>query len=163
MADREVGYTPSIPRTPEEKINRAHDLLRDDHIASRVVSQLLHRPEVAHQAMSDSTTRYAVNRAQVEREKEVRMVAREQLPSIARVEHGMGFYELAGASNSYVASVSRAIANLRATQLSDDEKATLWADLRRVRAAADCVEQCLNNESEGLDAALAKILGGGQP
>lgn len=161
MAAREVGNTPEIPRTRDEKINKVHELVREDGIASTIVKQLLYRPEVAHQAMADSTARLAVNRAQVSRTDSIRHEERAQLPSVARVEHGMGFYELTASSNAYVAATSRGIAALKSTHLSDEEKAVLRADLKRVRAAADCVEQCLNDESDGLEAALAKILEGG--
>lgn len=53
MASRAVGWTPRKPETAQEKINRVHDLVMDDDVATRVVTDLLHRPEIAFRAMGD--------------------------------------------------------------------------------------------------------------
>lgn len=50
QAKRRVGHQVAKPVTPQEKINTIHALARDDEVASKVTTDMLHRPEVAFRA-----------------------------------------------------------------------------------------------------------------
>lgn len=157
-ASRVRGNMPEMPRTRQEKLNRVHELTHDDEIASTVVAQLLTRPEVAHRAMTDPSARFAVNRAQNARDDSVRQQQRAEHPAVGHIEHSMGFYDLAGAGNAFISSVSRGMTNLRGEALTEDEKTVLRAVSHRVRNALDAMDDFLTSETTGLDAALARIL-----
>lgn len=159
-ARRTVGWTPERPATPQEKINRVHDLATDDNVAARVVTDLLNRPDVAFKAMSDRTARHHVNRAQQDRAEQVQHVARARTPSIATFEHAAGVLDLIAASDAFVAGVSRAIPLLGSgTEPSTTDLRTIHARLDKVRSAADWAEAQLDH-LDSIDAGLAKLLSG---
>lgn len=159
-ARRTVGWTPERPATPQEKIDRVHDLAKDNNIAAKVVTDLLHRPDVAFRAMSDQTARHHVNRAQQDRAQQVQQVARERTPSIATFEHATGVLDLIAAADAFIAGVSRAIPLLGSgTEPSTTDLRTIHGRLDKVRSAADWAEAQLDH-LDSIDAGLAKLLSG---
>lgn len=158
-AKRAVGWTPQRAQTPQEKVNQVHDLVTDDEVATRVVTELLHRPDVAFRAMNDDTARHQVNRAQLDRAEQSRSVARERTPSIKTFEHATGVLDLIAASDAFIAGVARAIPLLSGTQPSESDLRTINARLDKVRTAADWAEGQLDH-LDSIDAGLAKLLGG---
>ena len=62
-ACRAVGWRPRTAVTAQEKVERIHDLAKDDVVAVSVARDLLKRPTVAFGAMADHTARHAVNSA----------------------------------------------------------------------------------------------------
>lgn len=158
-ASRAVGWTPRKAQTPQEKVNQVHDLVKDDDVATRVVTDLLHRPDVAFRVMSDDSARHHVNRAQLDRAEQSRSVARERTPSIKTFEHATGVLDLIAASDAFIAGVARAIPLLSGTQPSESDLRTINARLDKVRTAADWAEGQLDH-LDSIDAGLAKLLGG---
>lgn len=158
-ASRAVGWTPRKPHTPQEKVDKAHDLAVDDEVAARIVADLLHRPEVAFRAMSNPTARHHVNRAQLDRAEQSQAAARERTPSIKTFEHATGVLDLIATADAFVAGVSRAIPLLGGTTPSDPDLRALHARLDKVRTAADWAEAQLDH-LDSIDAGLAKLLSG---
>ncbi|MFI6743983.1 DUF6192 family protein [Nonomuraea sp. NPDC050451] len=60
--DQKFANTTSV----QQKVERIHDLARDEQVAAVVATDLLRRPEDAFKAMTDTTARHLVNRAQVD-------------------------------------------------------------------------------------------------
>lgn len=58
QAKRRVGHQVAKPVSPQEKINAIHTLARDEEVASKVTTDMLHRPQVAFRAMTDDYPDY---------------------------------------------------------------------------------------------------------
>lgn len=78
----------------QQKVERIHDLARDEQVAAAVATDLLRRPEVAFQAMTDTTARHLVNRAQVDQARQAGEAVRERTPALPRIERSRDFIEL---------------------------------------------------------------------
>ncbi|WP_219602259.1 DUF6192 family protein [Nonomuraea indica] len=74
--DQKFADTTSV----QQKVERIHDLARDEQVAAAVATDLLRRPEVAFKAMTDTTARHLVNRAQVDQARQAGEVVRERTP-----------------------------------------------------------------------------------
>lgn len=81
-AARLVHHVPAHPVTVDEKVNKIHDLARDDQVAATAVSDMLRRPDVAHRVMGDATSRHMLYRAHRDRVEQVQEVARDRTKSI---------------------------------------------------------------------------------
>lgn len=159
-AARVAGRTPAHPATPQEKVSRIHDLAVDDNVAATAATNFLHRPEVAHRVLSDPTARHIINRAQVDRGKQIQESARERMPVIRKIERSMQIIELLGACSAFVSAISRTMSSLQDEPVSDDERHAVHDHLSRVRAAADWCEMAIDTGDTTLDEQLAKLLNG---
>ncbi|WP_301121286.1 DUF6192 family protein [Mycolicibacterium fortuitum] len=160
-ACRQVGWTPRTPVTPQENVNRIHDLTKDDTVAVSVARELLKRPNVAFQAMGDATARHAVNSAQFDRSRQTVVCARARTPAIRHIEHSLEYLDLIGACAQFVATVSRILPNLGSQEFSDDEKDAVRRNATRVRSTADWIQHAIDTGDVSLDQALAELLKSG--
>ncbi|MEV6138204.1 DUF6192 family protein [Nocardia sp. NPDC051990] len=159
-AYRRVGWRPPHPASEQERVDRIHDLARDDTVATRVITDFLRRPNVAYEAMADNTARHAVNAAQIDRSKAAMELARAKTPAVRRIEHSAEYVDLVGACQQYVATIARIVPGLRGQDFSDDERERVHANTARVRATADWIESAVDTGNVGMDDALARLLRG---
>lgn len=157
-ACRRVGWTPRTPVTTQEKVNRIHDLTKDDSVAVSVARDLLKRPSVAFEAMADQSARHAVNSAQFDRSRQVVVCARQRTPAIRHIEHSIEYLDLIGACAQFVATVSHTLPGLRGHEFSDDEKDAVRRNVERVRSTADWITHAIQTGDVSLDEALAELL-----
>ncbi|WP_202911024.1 DUF6192 family protein [Mycobacteroides abscessus] len=160
-ACRRIGWTPRTPVSSQEKVNRVHDLTKDDTVAVAVARDLLKRPNVAFQTMSDHSARHAVNSAQFDHSRQVVVCARQRTPAIQHIEHSIEYLDLVGACAQFVASVGRTLPGLRTHEFSDDEKAAIVRNVERVRRTADWIQHAIETGDVALDEALAALLKSG--
>ncbi|MFC9976720.1 DUF6192 family protein [Spirillospora sp. NPDC127200] len=159
-AKRVVGWNcVDTPLTVAEKVRAVHEIARDEQVAAQVAAELLHRPDVAFKAMSDDTARQMVNNAQVERtmqayERHADPVA----PMLAGLNRRMEIIELLGACTAFTAATERCMAARHGDRFTEAERGAILDSLKRVRAAADWVEQAATTGNMTLDEALAAIL-----
>jgi hypothetical protein len=159
-AKRVVGWQVDTPETPQEKINKIHDLAADDEVAAAVATDFLRRPEVASRAMTDRTARHVVNRAQVDHAQQAGEIARQRTPAIERIEHSGEFIDLVGACSVFVASVGRVLPTLRGHRFSTAERDTVHKNVARVRSTADWIETAVDTGKVTMDEGLAQLLRG---
>ncbi|MEC3920282.1 DUF6192 family protein [Nocardia sp. CDC160] len=159
-AKRAVGRRPVQAVSAQERVDRIHDLAVDDHVAARVATDFIRRPEVAARVIADDTARHLVNKAQIDRSKVVCENVRKRTPAVERVEHTAQFMELIGACAAFTAQVGRVIPTLRGHQFSADEIATVHNNVARVRATADWVETAVESGNLTLDEGFARLLRG---
>lgn len=159
---RKVGQRVSTPVTTQEKIQRIHDLARDDEVAAVATTDLLRRPNVAFRAMTDPTAKHMVNTAQVDQARQAGETARRRTPAIARQQHTIEFLDLVGGCAEFVANMGRIVPDLRGHQFSDDERQTVRKNLARVRTTTDWIESAIDSDTITIDEALADLLGGEQ-
>ncbi|MBF6066377.1 RacO protein [Nocardia terpenica] len=157
-AKRVVGERPEHPTSVQERVEAIHRLAHDDHVAARVATDFLHRPEVAARVVADPTARFQVNSAQVDRSRVTCEIARDRTPAIARLEHTAEFMELVGACQAFTASVGRVIPALRGHEFTPDERNTVHSNVARVRATADWVESAVDSGNMTLDEGFARLL-----
>jgi hypothetical protein len=158
VAARYAGRTPATPRTVQEKVNRIHDLASDPHVASIVATDLLRRPDVAHTAMADATARHQVNRAQIDRGRQVQARADEATPSIKRAEHHLAYLDLLGSGMALISTIGRNLPLLRRTPLDDEDKDRLHAMISKIRTALDWLESYLEKPTTNIDTAFARLM-----
>ncbi|MEU7901206.1 DUF6192 family protein [Nonomuraea sp. NPDC049152] len=144
----------------QQKVDRIHDLARDERVAAVVATDLLRRPEVAFKAMTDTTARHLVNRAQVDQARQASEVVRERTPALPRIERNRDLLDLIGACMAFVASVGRVLPALRGHAFTPEEKSTMSHSLARVRATADWLETAVDSGDVSLDEGLARLLRG---
>lgn len=65
QAKRRLGWQGTRPETAQEQVLAVHGLVTDE-FAARIATDLLRRPEVAARAMTGTTARHLVNRAQAD-------------------------------------------------------------------------------------------------
>lgn len=159
-ARRTVGWRPSTARTAQEKLDRIHDLAKDDTVAAAVTKDLLKRPNVAFEAMADHSARHAVNSAQFDHSTRAVERARRRTPAIDRVDHAIEFVDLIGACAQFVATVGRVLPTLRAHAYTGPEREAVQHNVVRVRSTADWIETTVANGHTSIDEGLARILGG---
>lgn len=159
-AKRRLGWQVSRPETVQEKVNAVHALVDDDEVATRVATDLLRRPEVAARAMSDTTARHLVNRAQADQARQGTELVRQRTPALQHIEHTREFLDLVGACAQFVASAGRIVPGLRGQNYTEDEKATVQRNLARVRAAADWIEGAVATGQVTPEEGLARLLAG---
>lgn len=159
-AKREVGWQVATPVTTSEKVEKIHDLATDDTVAAVVATSLLHRPEVASRAMTDTVARRAVNRAQVDHAQQAGQIVRQRNPVLGHLERTTDFVDLIGTCSGFVASVGRVLPRLRGHQFTGQEKTAISKQVLRVRTAADWIEMAVTSGNVTLDDELAKILRG---
>jgi hypothetical protein len=160
-ACRRAGWTPHTPVTTQEKVNRIHDLAKDDTVAVSVACDLLKRPNIAFEAMADHSARHAVNSAQFDHSRQVVENARQRIPAIRHIEHSIEYLDLVGACAQFVANVSRILPSLRGHEFTADERAAVSRNVERVRSAADWIQHAIETGDVSLDEALAEILKSG--
>jgi hypothetical protein len=154
--DQKFADTTSV----QQKVERIHDLARNEQVAAAVATDLLRRPEVAFKAMTDTTARHLVNRAQVDQARQAGEAVRERTPALPRIERSRDFIELVGACSVFVAAVGRVLPMLRGHAFTAEEKATVARNLGRVRATADWLETAVESGDVSLDEGLARLLRG---
>nr|WP_253740331.1 DUF6192 family protein [Nonomuraea thailandensis] len=154
--DQKFADTTSV----QQKVERIHDLARVEQVAAAVATDLLRRPEVAFKAMTDTTARHLVNRAQVDQARQAGEAVRERTPALPRIERSRDFVELVGACSAFVAAVGRVLPTLRGHAFTAEEKATVARNLGRVRATADWLEAAVESGDVSLDEGLARLLRG---
>ncbi|MFI7373795.1 DUF6192 family protein [Actinoplanes sp. NPDC049668] len=103
-AKRLTGRQVAGPETVQEKVVAVHELVRAEDVASRVGTDLLRRPEVAFKAMTDTTARHVVNRAQARQGVEI---VRQRTPAMQHIEHTAEFLDLVGACAHFVTQAGR--------------------------------------------------------
>ncbi|NRQ31836.1 hypothetical protein HII36_08280 [Nonomuraea sp. NN258] len=135
-------------------------MARDEQVAAAVATDLLRRPEVAFKAMTDTTARHLVSRAQVDQARQAGEAVRERTPALPRIERSRDFIELVGACSVFVAEVGRVLPTLRGHAFAADEQATVARNLGRVRATADWLEAAVESGDVSLDEGLARLLRG---
>ncbi|KWX20482.1 hypothetical protein AFM11_30385 [Mycolicibacterium wolinskyi] len=160
-ACRRAGWTPRTPVTAQEKVNRIHDLTKDDTVAVSVARDLLKRPNVAFEAMADHSARHAVNSAQYDHSRQVVVCARQRTPAIQHIEHSIEYLDLVGACAQFVSSIGRTLPGLRVHEFTDDEKAAIVRNVERVRSTADWIAHAIETGDVSLDEALAELLKSG--
>lgn len=160
-ACRVVGWTPRTPITNQEKVNRIHDLTKDDVVAVSVARDLLKRPAVAFRAMGDQSARHAVNSAQFDRSRQQVVCARQRTPAIRTIEHSIEYLDLVGACAQFVAAVGRILPSMRGHEFTAEEKDAVHRNIGRVRSTADWIQHALDTGDVSLDEALAELLKNG--
>ncbi|MEO5875057.1 MAG: DUF6192 family protein [Streptosporangiaceae bacterium] len=168
-ARREVGYKVDTPLSVPEKVRAIHDLTADEQVATKVATDLLHRPDIAFKAMADPTARQMVNRAQVDHavqtieRQQADLAADQQRPElpvpVPRFERCMEFIDLVGACALFTSSVGRVMPTLRGHTFTSDERDAIRANLGRVRATADWIDHAVDTGNMSLDDGLAALLG----
>ncbi|WP_328397970.1 DUF6192 family protein [Nocardia sp. NBC_00416] len=159
-AARYVGWRPSHAESEQERIDRIHDLAKDDQVATWVITDFLRRPTVAYEAMEDQTARHAVNAAQIDRSSTALGKARERTPEIRRTEHSADYVDLVSACQLFVSAASRIVPNLRGNDFTEEERRRIHSNTARVRATADWVESAADTGNVGMDDELAQLLRG---
>jgi hypothetical protein len=159
-AKRRVGWQVTRPESVTEKVVAVHELVRDEEVATRVATDLLRRPEVAFKAMTDTTARHLVNRAQLDQARQGVEIVRQRSPAMQHIEHMAEFLELVGACAQFVAQAGRIVPGLRGQNYTADEKATVQRNLARVRAAADWIEGAVATGQVTPEEGLARLLRG---
>ncbi|MFI0425149.1 DUF6192 family protein [Spongiactinospora sp. 9N601] len=159
-AKRLFGQQVSRPQTVQEKIERIHDLARDEEVAVRVATDLLRRPQVASRTMLDGTAKHMVNRAQIDHAPQAGEVVRQRSPALPKVEHTRDFIELAGACTVFVAAIGRVLPGMRRHRFTADERAAIAKQVARGRATADWIEAAAESGEVGMDEGLARLLRG---
>ncbi|MEU6738315.1 DUF6192 family protein [Streptosporangium sandarakinum] len=119
--DQKFAATASV----QQKVERIHDLARDEQVAAAVATDLLRRPEVAFKAMTDTTARHLVNRAQVDQARQAGEAVRQRTPALPRIERSRDLIEPVGACSVFVAAVGRVLPTLRGHAFTPEEKATI--------------------------------------
>lgn len=168
-ARRVVGQQVDHPVTTAEKVRAIVELARDEQVAVVAVDGLLRRPEVAFKVMADSVARHIVNQAQIDHATQSQTLARARLhvgttevvPGGRRVaiESAAVVVELVGACAAFAATATRVVPQLAGTELGAEELDGIAAQVARVRAAADWIEQAVVGGAD-LDDVLAALLGG---
>ncbi|MFD4407187.1 DUF6192 family protein [Nocardia sp. NPDC058499] len=159
-AARHVGWRPSHAESEQERIDRIHDLAKDDQVATRVITDFLRRPTVAYEAMEDQTARHAVNAAQIDRSSAALGKVRERTPEIRRTEHSADYVDLVSACQLFVSSASRIVPKLRGNDFTEEERRRIHNNTARVRATADWIESAADTGNVGMDDELAQLLRG---
>jgi Family of unknown function (DUF6192) len=159
-ATRAAGHTSPHPQTVQEKVSRIHDLAEDDQVAVEVTSDLLRRPEVRHRVMNEPTTRYLVNRTQLERAEQTRETVRDRTPVVRRMQQSMEIIELHGACAAFVAAINRIMPALHDVTIGPSQVAAVHDNLRRVHAAADWAQTVVDTGDVSMDDQLAQLLRG---
>ncbi len=162
-AKRRVGHQVAKPVSPQEKINAIHTLAREEEVASKVTTVMLHRPEVAFRAMSDPVARHVVNHAQVERGRQAREHFEDSdpiAPVVQRMERSVEFLDLVTACHAFTAAAGRVVPGLRDRRLSDDERVIVRERIAGVRATLDWIENAVETGKVDMDAELARLLRG---
>lgn len=167
-ARRVVGQQVDHPVTTAEKVRAIVELARDEQVAVAAADGLLRRPEVAFKVMADSVARHIVNQAQIDHATQSQTLARARLHAGTRdvaavhrvpIESAAVVVELVGACAAFTALATRIVPQLADAALGTEEQAGVAAQVARVRAAADWIEQAVVGGA-GLDEALAELLGG---
>ena len=168
-ARRVVGQQVDHPVTTAEKVRAIAELARDEQVAVVAVDGLLRRPEVAFKVMADSVARHIVNQAQIDHATQSQTLARARLhagttdvaPTGRRVaiESAAVVVELVGACAAFAATATRIVPQLAGAELGAEEQDSVAAQVARVRAAADWIEQAVVGGAD-LDDVLTALLGG---
>ena len=157
-AFRYVGWKAPVPRTKQEKVDRIHELAKEDNVAAEVTRHFLNRPNVAFEAMADHTARHAVNTAQVDHARQSSESARRRYPAIRKLEHDSEYVELVGMCAQFVAAAGRVVPTLRGHEFTESERDTIHTNTARVRTTADWIESAVDTGDVSLDEGLARLL-----
>ena len=150
----------------EDKVRVVEELTRDDHVAAKVTTGLLRRPDVAFRAMSDDTARHQVNHAQVERGRRARERFEDTspvAPAVRSIDRSVEFLDLVTACHAFVAAAGRVVPGMRDRRLGGDERTIVHENVARVRATLDWIETAVDTGKVDIDGELARLLQGEWP
>lgn len=161
-AKRAVGHKVNHPVTVLEKVRAIHDLAQDEQVAATVATDLLRRPNVAFKAVSDPVARDAVNRAQVDRSRQLweRNIPPAAERALEQIEQKEEYLDLIVACSTFTAAIGRAIPQLRGLQFSELELAALRQQIAKARATVDWLDSAVETGNLTLDEGLAALLRG---
>ncbi|GAB3365736.1 DUF6192 family protein [Amycolatopsis echigonensis] len=175
---RAAGRTPQHPVTPQERVDRVRDLVRDDEDAALAVKDILKRPTVVRHVLNDPSARHILRQADRPRyyvadeddednEPDVGYDEPESAPPPPRRTSQVHYseaprevLELLGACTTFYTQMQRMIPTLHVAEYDKNTKHTLLESIERVRAAAGWAETVINTGDTSMDEALAKMLGG---
>lgn len=146
----------------EDRVRVVEELTRDEHVAARVTTGMLRRPDVAFRAMSDDTARHQVNHAQAERDQQAREHFEDTspvAPAVRSIDRSVELLDLVTACHSFVAA-GRIVPAMRDRQLGDDEGVIVHETVARVRATPDWIETAVDTGKVDVDGELARLLQG---
>ncbi|MDH6711374.1 hypothetical protein P3T27_008132 [Kitasatospora sp. MAA19] len=178
---RFAGRLPNRPLTKTEKLDRVRTLLNQDEYAAEAVSEMLKRPNVAHQVMANRETQRIVYRAhheqrlqaaqarftaahEHEQEEEVEEPVREvrrREPAVDYTRASAEVLELIGMGTTFLVEMQRLIPNLHIAEFTDREVRAILDNHRRIRAALDWCDTVVTTGEKSMDDELARILGEG--
>ncbi|MEV8609620.1 DUF6192 family protein [Amycolatopsis sp. NPDC051373] len=171
---RAAGRTPLHPVTPQERVDRVRDLVRENDDAALAVKDILRRPEVVQQVLEDPSARHILRQADRPAyyaiDEDVESVPDDEEPApaapprrAAQVRYSEApreVLELLGTCTTFYTQMQRMIPTLHVAEYDDNTKRTLLESIERVRAAAGWAETVINTGDTSMDEALAKLLGG---
>ncbi|MBO3682836.1 DUF6192 family protein [Streptomyces sp. NEAU-YJ-81] len=177
-----AGRLPRQPLTKAEKLDRVRVLLTQDENAAEAVTELIRRPDVAHQVMSNASNQRILYRAHHEQrlqavgerlaaaheEETEEAGAAEEAPQARRREPAVDYtrassevLELIGIGTSFLVEMQRLIPKLHVAEFTEREVRAVLDNHRRIRAALDWCDTVVSTGDKTMDEELARILGEG--
>ncbi|WP_052869713.1 DUF6192 family protein [Streptomyces niger] len=167
-AKRLVGWQVDAPQTAQEKIEAIHDLAADEQVASRAVTDLLRRPEVAFHAAHDDETRHTFHRAWLGADEwpeddSTDVPGRESTitPALRSIDKTLLFLDGKKAAHQLLIATHGLVPELQDEQLAEEAQVVIVQDLARLRAACDWIEHALATGEIDMDEELARLLDDG--
>jgi hypothetical protein len=175
---RYAGRVPNTPRTSEEKLDRVRVLLQQDQNAADAVSELLHRPEVAHRVMADPSNQHIVYRAHHQQRMEAAerrfnaahehqhaadadastREVRQREPAVDYTRTSREVLELIGIGTTYLVELQRLIPGMHVAEFTDREVRAILDNHRRIRVALDWCDTIITTGENSTEVGLAQIL-----
>lgn len=170
---RHAGRTPHTVENQEERLDRVRSLLREEEHAAAAVNDLIHRPAVAEQVMSNPSTRRAIFQANLDRIRP----HDQQTPADSNGGHerprrdslvedtvaSRQVLEILGLGTSFYTGMQDLIPHLRVAEFTERAKQTILENHRRVRAIADWCDTVIATGDTTMDEQLVRILEGDDP
>lgn len=161
-AAREMDRHPTWPVTPEERVEKIHDLATDDDVATEIARDLLKRPAVISRVVEDNVTRHLLDQARVRhgqnQARKVEAERAEKYPAMQQMASHMECVEILGSCASFVAAIHRLLPHVLDEGLAAADRQAVAASLRRVSQAAEWGVTAVETGSDGLDQRLAQLL-----
>ncbi|MFE5717907.1 DUF6192 family protein [Streptomyces erythrochromogenes] len=183
LALSRAGRLPSHPLTKEERLDRVRTLVREDESATKVVEEMIRRPDVAQRVMSSPSNQRILYRAHHEQRQqaaaarftaaherdedavdetveEVRQVRRRE-PAVDYQRASSEALELIGSGTAFLVDLQRMIPSLHVAEFTEREVRAVLDNHRRIRAALDWCDSALSTGDKSMDEELARILSEG--
>lgn len=161
-AAREMNRHPNWPITPEERVEKIHDLATDDDVATEIARDLLKRPTVVSRVVEDNVTRHLLDQARVrhsqQQARKVEQERAEKYPVIQELASHMECVEILGSCASFVAAIHRLLPHVLDEGLATADRQAISEALQRVSQAAGWGVTAVETGSDGLDQRLAQLL-----
>jgi Family of unknown function (DUF6192) len=183
---RRAKRLPQIPLSKEEKLDRVRTLMRSDEYASDAVEEMIRRPDVAHQVMSNPSNQRILYRAHQEQreqaaaarfaaaheredtdedvdEEEVEDVreVRRREPAVDYQRASSEVLQLIGTGTTFLVDLQRMIPDLHVGEFTEREVRAVLDNHRRIRAALDWCDSALATGDTSMDDELSRILSEG--